>query len=1420
MKYEKKSQGVLKLENSLSKMKINKLSASENPLVVKALNAILFDTEDMIFIKDKNSVYQFASPAFAKLVNLDNQEQIIGKTDFDIFDDHELARRYVEDDNKLFLNGCSLLNYTEPLPPKDGRARFGSTSKYILKDDESNIIGICGICHDITLEYEAKINYEREIKHLFELPDNALFAGLFDITGWRLVEMRLKGESLTLEKNDSTIEQFIQETVNSIYENDNLCDFLLSLNKENIYEIYESGKRNFTIEHQRYLLDGSLKWVRNYIHFLIDPVNGHLNSLIVIHDIEEEVIKNRQLKIAAEHDLMTGLFNRDATMNKIDEFLKNEGALQVHALFIIDIDNFKQVNDRFGHQTGDKVIINIAEQIKHAFRPTDIAGRVGGDEFFALMKDVKHFSHAQKKAKQLVNVLQHICSTPGELLEISGSVGITFYQGDYKSLEELYKEADIALYSAKQLGKNQFYIFDKDINDSQLFLEDENYNINTFNLHEMFNKIDAGIIVLKAIHRNPLVRPVYISESFLAMFDNMTMDYAFKHYSDTRISIHPEDHERVLVAFDNFLLEENGSTLRIEFRTIGNNNEYYWVSYGAHIVVNEDSSMDIYAVYTRIDHLMKTEEELREKNRIVELAMQTVDINLSFYDYKTKRCMLTENAKRVHGFDVDYLDDFPQCLFDINYVREDCVPLFKEAFDKLFKGEKNVSVDIWYRKNKLTDYWCERVVFTPIFNKNQEPVRAIAIGKDITALKEIEEKYRIFKNFARKDANDVTTCFLNLTLDKCIGENDFCNVFDKIPEQLTATSIFEYAYSLIRDEQLAKEFYDHFEPNNLLKSFAMGKNVVVLECRHFLNKKREVWLRTNIEMIENPNTNDIEAFVRISNVDNEKNMQLMIETLINTDYELLCQLNVNDGTISLFEENSKSKKNYVKERKYSNALPKILAITIAEEYIEEALQTMSFENVKEQLQDLDVFTCAFPAKRSEHKNDEFKQWRFSYMDNSKLIILICQTDITDIVLSQRDMLTGLYGHQAFNKFARITLDNNPNTNFALIRFDLDRFKTFNDAMGSVEGDKLLAEMGRIVKTHFMKQNCVFGRIEADHFVGLITIDEFDVLESSNRYNKLLNDYSKSMRVSVSTGIYLVEDKDVDVSLMCDRALLALKTIKEKHSEKVAFYDDGLRQKLMDEQNLITDMYLGLERNEFVVYLQPQIDYENKVLIGAEALVRWNHPTRGLLFPDSFIPLFEKNGFITNLDKYVWEKTCQYISKWLKSTGKLFNVSINISRLDFFDLELCNKLQSLVNKYEIPASALKLEITESAYMASPELLIETVVKLQKIGFSVELDDFGSGYSSLTTLNDVPVDILKLDVRFLSETYDDVRRQIILSSMIKMSAALNVPVIAEGVETNEQAQYLSKLDCNLMQGYYFGRPMPVEEFEKMMNSEIII
>ena len=276
--------------------------------------------------------------------------------------------------------------------------------------------------------------------------------------------------------------------------------------------------------------------------------------------------------------------------------------------------------------------------------------------------------------------------------------------------------------------------------------------------------------------------------------------------------------------------------------------------------------------------------------------------------------------------------------------------------------------------------------------------------------------------------------------------------------------------------------------------------------------------------------------------------------------------------------------------------------------------------------------------------------------------------------------------------------------------------------------------------------------------------------------------------------------------------MAISTIKDDYHNRIAYYDEALRAEILREQELVRDFEKALEEGQIKMYLQPQMSADGK-LLGTEALVRWEHPEKGAIHPGEFIPVFEKNGLVSDIDRYIWEQACKQLKSWKERGREDIYISVNISPRDFHFLNVYQTFTELVECYEIAPKNLKLEITETAIVMDFDRQMELITRLRRNGFIVEMDDFGSGYSSLNMLKDLHVDILKIDMAFLEKAKDEERSKKILQMIISLSKQLGMPVITEGVESEEQVTFLTAVGCDMFQGYYFAKPMPVDKFEEL-------
>ena len=399
---------------------------------------------------------------------------------------------------------------------------------------------------------------------------------------------------------------------------------------------------------------------------------------------------------------------------------------------------------------------------------------------------------------------------------------------------------------------------------------------------------------------------------------------------------------------------------------------------------------------------------------------------------------------------------------------------------------------------------------------------------------------------------------------------------------------------------------------------------------------------------------------------------------------------------------------------------------------------------------------------------------------------------------------------------RHVLYQNPEKRYLLVRSNIRDFKLVNQLYGFQKGNDILRCMKRLIIEHggFFE---VFDQLHVDQFVFLIQKNKFDdkLFKSMGEACSQLID-TDTFSIHFQLGVYEITDPGMEVLSMCDRAKLALKSIKIDEPFSVAWYDESIMEERLYSKKVISEFNNALKEERFLLYLQPQANTKGEI-ISAEALARWMLEDGTILSPSQFIDILEDSELIWKLDLYMWDKAARLLCKWKDDPEKKnLSISVNISPKDLYYLDIASILVGLVEKYAIQPEKMNVEITECSFVNSPELYVDLISKLHNAGFSIGIDDFGRGYSSLTLLKNIHADILKLDMGFLQDTDDLIRSEIIIDSVIEMAKRLDMLVISEGVETQEQAAFLKINGCDFFQGFYFSRPVPYDKFDTVLKA----
>jgi len=465
-----------------------------------------------------------------------------------------------------------------------------------------------------------------------------------------------------------------------------------------------------------------------------------------------------------------------------------------------------------------------------------------------------------------------------------------------------------------------------------------------------------------------------------------------------------------------------------------------------------------------------------------------------------------------------------------------------------------------------------------------------------------------------------------------------------------------------------------------------------------------------------------------------------------------------------------------------------------------------------------------------HKYAWFRLTRIVFLDEKKapdkIVVLFtnmdekAETEQNLKFYTEKDILTHLPNITAFLAQAQFLIDHNRDEEYEIVRMDIDRFRVISGMFGIEEGNNLLKFIAVKIQERLDEEDEVaYCRIASDIFAMCIPVKKYPVEEFIDSLCKAVSAYPKNYEVTLAFGRYQVTKEDreqrVPVSNLIDRAAAAQATIKGNYLLHTAFYDEKIRQHEEAESMILSDMYTALQEEQFQVFLQPKVEMGTGKIIGSEALVRWLHPKRGMISPADFIPIFEKNGFIIELDKYMIKHTCRIIRKWLDEGTVVYPVSVNLSRVNLYNTRLIQDIEDYVNEYQVPREYISFELTESAFSADNSYMKMLAAKLQTKHFKVLMDDFGSGYSSLNTLKEIPVDILKIDLKFLSAGSDNERANLIIKHVVEMANDLGLFIVVEGVENKQQVRFLLDIGCRVAQGFYYYRPITVEEYERNLG-----
>lgn len=527
-------------------------------------------------------------------------------------------------------------------------------------------------------------------------------------------------------------------------------------------------------------------------------------------------------------------------------------------------------------------------------------------------------------------------------------------------------------------------------------------------------------------------------------------------------------------------------------------------------------------------------------------------------------------------------------------------------------------------------------------------------------------------------------------------------------------------------------------------------------------------------------------------------------------------LNLHTGELVVYKQTGKAKSIYeglALNEDYESIASRYIDNNVFEEDREAMRNFMRLDNLKNLLRNSAKLVYHYRLFRDEAMQYFYlKCVRIGSGSNPDMIVFAFIPEAQDanreklLDLIEIDDLTGVFTKQAFYHHARRILEAYPNEKYSIIMVDIVNFKQVNSIYGEKKGDEVLKYIAEYV-SDFIEEGGISGRYGGDKFIG---IAKHHPEMGKEWFSSVVNNAGINCpvpNIKIKCGIYGDVDRNLPISVMADRALLAIKSIKGKYAIPYVMYDEKVIEANIREQNLEDRFKSAVQNKEFKVWYQPKCRAENGKVVGAEALVRWKMDDGTFISPGEFIPIFERDGLIVQLDEYVFREVCEQMARWRESGVALFPVSVNLSRASLHEEGTVEKYTRIIEEYGIPKEYVPLEITESATVYSRE--IEGLMNnLKRKGFALHMDDFGSGVSSLASINILPFDVVKLD-KGLIDLIGDRSGDELVRHTIELSHFNEMTVVAEGVETKNQLELLKKLNCDTIQGYFFSPPVPSDK-----------
>ena len=727
--------------------------------------------------------------------------------------------------------------------------------------------------------------------------------------------------------------------------------------------------------------------------------------------------------------------------------------------------------------------------------------------------------------------------------------------------------------------------------------------------------------------------------------------------------------------------------------------------------------------------------------------------------------------------------------------------------EKFRSGEQQVSIQ--YRRNVKGEFrWVSLELYRSIEYTDENQVVMLYV-RDVN-----DDYLKRLDVIMRRTTDSLGLVTLNITRGVCIAASGSWeelkpgNSTERIEEHLAEVG------KCIVDDQERLALMETFSQLNLLRRFEEGENVVTGWATILSRKDQDFYrLGITVEMVRNYMTGDVEGILRYSNDTATYMAERMTKLLYQHNFDKVLVISSAKRKMHIETPGNLSSGQFVRQNTdYDRSMRETARSRVAAKDREAFLKNIQLEEIVRQLDAHGRYSFSVHMLNSSGRV-RLKNYSFVYLNEGQRIILGASEDVTDI--SEKDMLTDGYNRMGFVRRATELLNRiRDPQNITLLYFNIMDFKATNTLFGLEMGDRILKDVHRTLESSPLKP-LLTARVEADHFVCLIRREnlDFDVLRRLCKQRIV----ERHMTISIfqQCGVVMLDRQRRSVDEWIAMAEVALKSIKDAYTTPYYVYDDSMRTDFVNQAQLEQDFDQAIAKREFAVYFQPIVHADTGEVASAEALIRWNHPERGLIYPGLFVPPLEEKGRVSQLDQYVAEEIFRVLYNQVKAGKRNVPVSLNLSWIDFYDESLINWIMEKLDFCRGQGIQTRIEITETSYMAISQDKKQLVNEMRERGADLLMDDFGSGYSSFSVLQNYSFDILKIDMSLIRQITTNEKTRCILRSLIEMAHELNMRLVAEGVETEEQLQFLRQCGCDYIQGYYFYKPMPEDEFLKLID-----